>query len=109
MRVVDGMNRDHRRLNSLPLKLADRFSDETAGSVVRGRRVKGGESQYVHRSLVLPVSTGWNLNCSTLPLKVHDIPQWRASAGAPRLCAHVQRGSCQILIKRWEASLCYEG
>ena len=47
--AVRGIGRDHRRLNSLALQLAYALRDETAGSIVVGRRVEGRESQYVHR------------------------------------------------------------
>ena len=48
MRMVHRLDRDHRRLNSLPPKLAHRLGDETSGGIVLGRRVKGSQSQYVH-------------------------------------------------------------
>jgi hypothetical protein len=48
IRVVHRLDRDHRRLDSLPLKLAHGLSDETTGGIILGRRVKGSQSEYVH-------------------------------------------------------------
>jgi hypothetical protein len=46
---VHRLDRDHRRLDSLTLQLAHGLGDETTGSIVCGRRVKGSQSQYMHR------------------------------------------------------------
>src|SRR5258708_19309844 len=59
-RAVHGMNCNHRRLDSLALQLTHRLRDETDGSIVLGRGVKGCQSEDVHQVARLTLTNDWS-------------------------------------------------